>query len=280
MRGHLQERGPKTWRLSVYIGRDPRTGRKRYAQSTVHGTKREAQRALARLVTEVDEGRHAASAAGTFGNLLDRWLETKAHSVEASTLASYKWLTEKYIRPELGRARLASLKAVDLDAFYVRLAAKRGDKGKELSPRTVRMCHGVVQQSLEQARKWGMIARNPAADASPPRSRHHEISPPSVEQLVKLLAAAREVDEDFALYLRVLAATGCRRSEALALRWTNINWKASELTIAHSLTTINSKVVEKDTKTHQIRKLALDEGTLSQLRAHQERSKERVPPAT
>jgi len=76
MRGHLQECGPKTWRLSVYIGRDPRTGRKRYAQSTVHGTKREAERALARLVTEVDEGWHAASAAGTFGNLLDRWLET------------------------------------------------------------------------------------------------------------------------------------------------------------------------------------------------------------
>ena len=80
--GHLQERGPKTWRLSVYVGRDSRTGKKRYAQRTVKGTKREAERALARLVTEVDEGRHAASAAGTFGNLLDRWLETKAQSVE------------------------------------------------------------------------------------------------------------------------------------------------------------------------------------------------------
>jgi len=85
MRGHLQQRGPQTWRLAVYVGRDERTAKKRYVQRTVHGTQREAERALARLVTEVDEGRHAPSASGTVGALLDRWLETKALSVEAST---------------------------------------------------------------------------------------------------------------------------------------------------------------------------------------------------
>ena len=142
MAGHLQERGPKTWRLSVYVGRDSRTGKKRYAQRTVKGTKREAERALARLVTEVDEGRHSASAAGTFGNLLDRWLETKAQSVDPSTISSYRWVTEKYITPGLGGARLANLKASDIDSFYVRLAAKPGERGKKLSPRTIRICHG------------------------------------------------------------------------------------------------------------------------------------------
>ena len=219
MAGHLQERGPKTWRLSVYVGRDSRTGRKRYVQRTVHGTKREAERTLARLVTEVDEGRHSASAAGTFGSLLDRWLETKAQSVDPATISNYRWVAEKYVKPGLGRARLANLKAVDIDSFYVRLAAKPGERGKMLSPRTIRICHVVISQALDQARKWGLITRNPATDASPPRSRHHEIHPPSVEQVLTLLAAAKQYDEDFATYLRVLAATGCRRSEALALRW-------------------------------------------------------------
>ncbi len=188
MAGHLQERGPKTWRLSVYVGRDSRTGRKRYAQRTVLGTKREAERALARLVTEVDEGRHSASAAGTFGDLLDRWLETKAQSVDPSTISNYRWVTEKYVRPGLGRSRLASLKAADIDSFYVRLAAQPGERGKKLSPRTIRICHTVIRQALEQARKWGLITRNPAVDASPPRSRHHEIHPPSVDQVLTLLA--------------------------------------------------------------------------------------------
>ncbi len=276
MAGHLQQRGPKTWRLSVFVGRDPRTGRKRYAQRTVHGTKKEAEKALARLVTEVDEGRHSASAAGTFGNLLDRWLETKAQSVDPATIGNYRWVADKYIRPGLGRARLANLKAADIDSFYVRLAAQPGERGKKLSPRTIRICHVVIRQALDQARKWGLITRNPAVDASPPRSRHHEIHPPSVEQVLTLLAAAKEDDEDFATYLRVLAATGCRRSEALALRWNSIEWKKSELLIAHSLTMVESAVVEKDTKTHQARRVILDPGTMRELEIHKKRANDRA----
>src|SRR6185437_15463164 len=195
-----------------------------------------------------------------FGNLLDRWLETKAQSVDPSTIGNYRWVADKYIRPGLGRARLASLKAADLDSFYVKLAAQPGERVKKLSPRTIRICHSVIRPALDQARKWGLITRNPAIDASPPRSRHHEIHPPSVEQVLTLLAAAKEYDEDFATYLRVLAATGCRRSEGLALRWSDIEWDKSELMLAHSLTVVNSVVVEKDTKSHQARRVVLDAG--------------------
>jgi integrase len=276
MAGHRQQRGPDTWRLSVFIGRDPRTGRKRYAQRTFHGTEKQADKALARLVTEVDEGRHSASAAGSFGDLLDRWLETKAQSVAPATIGNYRWVTAKYIRPGLGRARLASLTAADIDFFYVQLAAQPGDRGKPLSPRTIRICHIVIRQALDQARKWGLITRNPATDASPPRSRHHEIHPPSVEQVLALLNAAKEYDEDFATYLRVLAATGCRRSEALALRWDSINWDKSELLISHALAMVDSKVMEKDTKTHQARRLILDSGTIQTLHAHKRRAVERA----
>jgi integrase len=276
MAGHIQERGSRTWRLTVYIGRDARTGKKRYAQRTFHGSKREAEKALARLVTEVDEGRHSASAAGTFGNLLDRWLETKAGTIAPATISNYRWLVERYVRPGLGRSRLANLKPADIDSFYVRLGNAPGAKGKKLSPRTIRMCHIVILQALEQARKWGLITRNPAKDATPPRSRRVEIHPPSVEQVVKLLAAAKEYDEEFATYLRVLAATGCRRSEALALRWRDVNFEKRELTISHALTMVNSQVTEKDTKNHQVRRLTLDAGTLRELELHRTRVEERA----
>ena len=112
MAGHMQERGPKTWRLSVYVGRDSRTGRKRYAQRTVHGTKREAERALARLVTEVDEGRHSASAAGTFRQS-PRPLAGDQGPVCRSR--DHRQLSvgdrEVHSRPPLGGPALASLKA-------------------------------------------------------------------------------------------------------------------------------------------------------------------------
>ncbi len=52
MAGSLRQRGEGSWQLRVHVGRDPETGRKRYAERTFHGTKRQAERALAALVAE------------------------------------------------------------------------------------------------------------------------------------------------------------------------------------------------------------------------------------
>ncbi|HXQ43199.1 MAG TPA: Arm DNA-binding domain-containing protein [Acidimicrobiales bacterium] len=73
MQGHIQRRGD-SWRVTAYLGRDESTGKKRYAQRTVRGTKSDAQSALARLVTEVNDGRYASAGSLTISELLDRSL--------------------------------------------------------------------------------------------------------------------------------------------------------------------------------------------------------------
>jgi integrase len=90
--------------------------------------------------------------------------------------------------------------------------------------------------------------------------------------VLTLLAVAKDYDEDFATYLRVLAATGCRRGEALALHWSSIEWRKCELLIAHSLTTVDSTIIEKDTKTHQSRRVMLDSGTIEALESQKGRA--------
>jgi hypothetical protein len=52
MTGHMRKRGANSWQLIVHLGHDDR-GRRRSASKTVRGTKREAEVALAELVTEV-----------------------------------------------------------------------------------------------------------------------------------------------------------------------------------------------------------------------------------
>ena len=56
MPGHMQQRGPSTWRLHAFAGKDS-NGRKRYTSRTFHGTKKEAGIALAAFVTEVAKDR-------------------------------------------------------------------------------------------------------------------------------------------------------------------------------------------------------------------------------
>lgn len=135
MRGHIQQRGKRSWRVKVFVGRDA-AGARRYVERTVRGTRREAERELARVVVEVGEGRHAAAAPMGFGELLDRWLDVKRRTVEPSTLSSYEWIARTYVRPALGERTVGSLRPIDLDALYADLH-ERG-----LSARTVRICHG------------------------------------------------------------------------------------------------------------------------------------------
>jgi len=269
MRGHLQRRGDDAWRIKVYVGRSGE-GRKRYVERTVHGAKRDAERALARLVVEVDDGRHAATAPMTFGELLDRWLAVKKLAVEPTTLSSYEWVARTYLRPTLAGRKLASLRPLELDGLYAELS-ERG-----LSPRTVRICHTVIRQALDQARKWGLIARSPAVDATPPRQVRHEVTPPTVAQVRELVAAARAEDPDFGMYLWLLAATGCRRGEGCALRWSDVDLDAGQLSIRRSIAMASGAPYEKGTKTHQSRRVALDDATVAELRVHRRRMRERA----
>lgn len=80
MRGSIQQRGTTSWRVKAYVGRDG-TGRKLYVSRTVHGSRRDAERELSRLLVEADEGRFVASPAMTLNEMLDRWLAVKRPAV-------------------------------------------------------------------------------------------------------------------------------------------------------------------------------------------------------
>ena len=69
----IYKRGDR-WRVIVYVGRDPLTGRKRQKSVTV-ATRTEARQAEARLITEAGTGQHRASGAKTVAELVERWLE-------------------------------------------------------------------------------------------------------------------------------------------------------------------------------------------------------------
>jgi len=77
------------------------------------------------------------------------------------------------------------------------------------------------------------------------------------------------------VYLWVLACTGCRRGEGCALRWRDVDWERGQLTVRRSIAMVGGKPVEKDTKSHQSRRVSIDEATLELLREHRRRSRER-----
>jgi hypothetical protein len=69
--------------------------------------------------------------------------------------------------------------------------------------------------------------------------------------------------------------TGARRGELCALRWDQLDFAAGVLTIRASIAQSGAKTWEKDTKTHQQRRITLDDQTLALLRTYLRRCVER-----
>ncbi len=59
-------------------------------------------------------------------------------------------------------------------------------------------------------------------------------------------------------FMRLALATGARRGELLALRWTDIDFERATLTIRGALTQTKGGVAEKGTKTDRVRGVALE----------------------
>jgi integrase len=257
-RGNIEQRGDDRWRLRVFAGRE--NGRMKLVTRSFQGTKRQAGTALAKLVTEVEQGQVAKHHPGTLADLLDRWLETVAPERSPYTMKEYRRMATTSIKPAIGTVPLAKLTGARLDTFYRSLT----DRG--LSSASVRRHHFLLHAALGRAVKWGMVPLNPADGSTPPGLSHSTVSAPDVADVQRLIRETETIQPILAAAIALAAVTGARRGELCALRWSDVNWARRLLMIARSLTVIDGVATEGPTKTHQRRGVALDDAMLALLR--------------
>jgi integrase len=274
MKGFMRQRG-NGWELRVYLGRDPVSGQRRYASKTVRGGKREAESALAAMVADAQRGASLRTNE-TVGALLERWFEHAAPDFSPTTVLETRGILDRYLLPAFSDTKLNRLGTDAIDRFYRELRASGGKGGRALSPATIRRIHGILRRAMSQGVRWGWLGVNPAAAASPPKVLAPDIKPPTPADIGRVFAAAEETDPDLAAFLVLAAATGARRSELLELRWIDVEMAAGVLTIGRALVLGVDGLVEKDTKTHAIRRVSIDPRTTDVLAAHRHRVLERA----
>jgi integrase len=258
------------WELAVEAGRDPITGRRRRVVRGFRGGKRAAEQALNDLVAEVSSGRASASSA-TVALLMDRWLENVEDTLSPRTLGGYRRISAQRIVPALGRVRLNKLTAAHLDRVYRSLSAGG------LAPASVRMVHAVMSSALSQAVRWGWIGSNVADRATPPSVRQTRVAPPEPGDVIRLIEAAkRSRYPELGVFLHLAAVTGARRGELIALRWSGVDLVGAEVLIDRAVVQVGRVVIEKDTKTHQARRVAIDSATVYVLAAHKTAMEQRA----
>ena len=251
------------------------TGKKRWVSRTVRGGKREAERALAALAVEVGR-QDAAPTAATVGELLEQWFAHAQADLSPKTVLETRGFIDRNLTPTVGHVPLGKLKTADIDRVYRVLRERGGQTGAGLAPATVRRIHGILHRALEQGVRWGWIAVNPAGAASPPAVHPPELTPPAPADIAALFSLARERDPELAMFVMLAAATGARRSELVALRWSSVDFKTGAVVIRRGMVVGPAGLVEKDTKTHGIRRVALDPTTVAELSSYRRRQLDRA----
>jgi integrase len=89
-----------------------------------------------------------------------------------------------HVCPTLGSTKLSALTPAHVQTLY------RRKLDEDLAPKSVKYIHTTLHRALRQATRWGLVPRNAAAEANPPRVRTPEMSPLSPAQARTLLAAA------------------------------------------------------------------------------------------
>jgi len=265
----IYKRG-KRWRVIVYAGRDPITGRKRQKSVTV-ATRAEAKQAEARLVTEVGAGQHRGTRSKTIAELIQRWLEWRqsVRPISPTTVATYRGYIDRVILPALGKLPLGRLDAATLDAFYAQLRKQGGKGGRPMAASSVRQVHAILSGALGRAVVWGWVTQNPARLATPPSVEKADVAPPAVEDAARLLSVAQGEDAELGLFVRLAVVLGARRGELCALRWSDVDFQRGEVLIAGGVVRVHGQpLLDKATKTHAKRRVAVGAGTLDLLRVH------------
>jgi integrase len=196
------------------------------------------------------------------GGFLDRWLEqVVAVRNRPRTHGSYSDIARLYLKPHIGKLTLLKLTPEHVQSMLNALSAQG------LSPRTVTYIRAVLRKALNQALRWGHIARNVATLVDVPAARRKAIVPLTQAQARALLNAVKGHRLE-ALY-RLTLSLGLRRGEALGLRWQDVDLEHKTLRVVMALQRFKGKLVLDAPKTRSsARQLPLPDVLVSVLRAH------------
>lgn len=272
MHGTVTKKGNR-WYAVVYEGRDD-AGKPKRRWIAAGARKADAERVLAELIRKKHEGEPLVLPKGKLGEYLtERWLPVQKSRLRHSTYDSYRRNIELHVLPALGQRQLAKLSPGDLDLFYADLLSKgrlgKGSDRKGLAPKTVRNIHVMLNKALSDAQRKGLVVRNVAELADPPKlsaQRREEVKAWDADQLCAFLDAMST--ERFFPAFHLSAHTGMRRGEILGLRWGDVDLEAGRVSVHQALVSVAYEVHVSDVKTGNGRRtIDIEEGAVAVLKA-------------
>jgi integrase len=273
--GLLRQRPNGSWECRITY-KDPDTGQGQ--RLSFYAPTAKAARAKAKKAQErIDGGAPVRDTTRTIAGWLAQWRETTLAVADCkdSTRSLYATLSRKHLEPApFGAIQLDRLRPSDIEALILAMRSKTkpardegGEPRRAFSDSTIRTTYTVLRASLDGAVRDGLLARNPAALIQRPGVERREALYLSAADVSALLKAAQP--SRYYPALALIASTGIRRGEALALKWCDVDLDAGLMRIKATIQRIDGKLVVSEPKTVRSRRpIPLSPPVVAMLRKH------------
>lgn len=201
----------------------------------------------------------------TFKRVADEWEREHREQIEVRTWKNYAPHVENIISIH-GKKPFVEVTAMDVTAHLSRA------KAQNRSMTVIRTIRSIYSMIFDYAVVHGYAPYNPIGSVKLPKGiKKGKRTAPTEEQMKTIL---RSVDKPFGLFPYLLLCTGMRKSEALSLLWTDIDFENKKISVTKSLdTTIGSKPKYKTPKTESgIRDVVMLDILVEPLKAAQKAS--------
>jgi integrase len=239
-------------------------------------TDAEAVRRAEELVRQAATGGVAAPMPTTLAMLLAEFMKQHVQeNLAPKTVERYREMAA-YLAPELLAMNMTEVTPLHLSREWTRLLkcgghTRKSKTSRPMKPKTVRNIAGLVSSAFVRAIKWGLATTNPVTHSDLPKVRKRigmALLPSEQDRLTQCATGPWCLPA----FLDVAAATGARRGEVLALRWSDL--RGMIVFIDRSLCQTRDGLVFKSTKTEEPRKVHLPPSTVACLDAHRLRQDE------
>ncbi|MBN1189572.1 MAG: site-specific integrase [Dehalococcoidales bacterium] len=265
MRGHIVKRYKNSYTIVLNMGKDPTTGKPVQQWISVKGDKKEAEQRLTELLRQLDTGTFVKPGKTTVAEYLKSWIEGYEANVAPRTFERYQGIIMKHVIPTLGRLTVTRLRPEHIQNLY----AVKSREG--LAPRSINQMHSVIHKAMETAIKRGLLYRNPADGVDPPRIPRLDMQVWDEDDINRFLEVAQ--DSPYYEFYFLAIYTGMRRSELLALRWSDIDFLYCQLYVSRGMHRLkNGRYIFTEPKTERSRRtIALSPSVILVLKDYREK---------
>jgi integrase len=269
LRDGVMKRG-NTWSYVIRV-KDPETGVSKPRWVGGFESEEDAKAARDEARVKARRGEYIDRNNMTVAAYLDEWIEAHAVEIKPKTLADYRHLIERHVKPHIGELRLQALRLARITKLYRDLVTTGGRDGKGLSPRTVAYVHAILRKAFGDAvRVDQLLSSNPVERAKRPRTQRPE--PGKVWDAAQLRTFLNVANAHrLSAFFHMAAYTGARRGELLNLRWRDVDLDGKQITIAGSAAFVAGERIEGTTKSGRSRVVSIDADTVQVLKDHRKR---------